>query len=235
MEKVKKILIVIGTYILFALFFVVINGFLINLTFAAEQFPYLLSSLGEIIVIYLIASLFFKKKPNSLVPIIIGILGSILLEVPSLINSISLFNNQWNLATAIVNQPLTLEGLPEGYFISSYFLSNTTLFSTIYEWILSSEILAILINGIFLLGYKEASIQNFKWTKKLSYLFIKSIPVFLLILLQFILRILFSEGSSNDYAVINLLVILTGIFIYSIVRLVRRVMKNRASRQKESL
>lgn len=235
MEKTKKILIGIGTYILFALFFVVISGFLINLTFAAEQVPYLLSSLGEIIVIYFIVSLFFKKKPNSLIPIVIGILGSVLLEIPSLINSISLFNNQLGLATAIVNQPLTMEGLPEGYFTSSYFLSNTTLLSTIYEWILSSEIPAILINGIFLLGYKEASIQNFKWTKKLSHLFIKSIPVFLLILLQFILRILFSEGTSNDYAVINLLVILAGMFIYSIVWLVRRFKKNRVSKLKESI
>lgn len=229
MEKVKKLLVGLSIYVIIILVVTTINWFFVNPTFASEQLPNFLSSAVEIIVISCIASLFFKKRPDSLIPIMIGVLGSTLLEIPSLMNTISLFNTQKELATSIVNQPLTLDDFPDGYFISSYFLSNTTLAGTIYEWVLSSEIPAIFINGIFLVGYKEASIKGLKWNKKISYLMIKFIPVYIMTILNISLSILFPEGTLHEYAVINIVTIFVLSVVYMIVRIRKKILKKKSS------
>lgn len=229
MEKVKKLLSGLSIYVLLLLVITIINWFFVNPTFASEQLLNYFSSVVEIIVISWIASLFFRKKPHSLFPIMIGILGSTLLEIPSLIHNISLYNTQQELATSIVNQPLTLDDFPDGYFISSYFLNNTTLASSIYEWALSSEVPAILINGIFLLGYKEASIKGLKWYKKISYLLVKFVPVYTMAILNIFLSILFPEGTLHEYAVINFVTLFLIIIVLLVMKLGKRIFKKRSS------
>lgn len=226
MATIKSFLKAFGTYILFFILIFGLNWLVFSPTFAFEQIANLLSSAGEILIISLIASLFFKKSPNSLFPLVIGILGSSLLELHSLIANISYYNIQRELAELIENQPLSIFDHPSGYLMPTYYLTNDTLLGNIYEWIFSSEIPGILVNGIFFIGYKEATIKCLKWYKGFFHIALKYIPFMLLVLFQISLIEIF-ETTFDGAAALNIV----GIYLVSIIYFSTRLRKNVLQKQ----
>lgn len=228
-QKVSDTFIGIGTYLLFFLTVTIINILLFGAEFASKEVVYIIRSLVEILIISSILSLFFRKRPKSILPIVIGMLLVFLLTIPSLVTKISNFNTAKDIAIKLANEPFRFdEQWATNYLVSNRFLSNTTLLSTIYEWVLSSGLPAILINGIFLIGYKEASLKELKWSKKILYILIKFIPFLILGILQSILPVLLKDESTHIYALLNIL----AIFLISIVYLIINKRKGKTLKER---
>ncbi len=222
MEKLRKLFAGVSVYIPFFIVIIFIC-FFINPSIASEQLLNLLSSLLEILFVYWIVSFFFKKNKASVLPILIGMLVSILLDIPSLLSDIASFNIQKEWALSVINEPFDLANISGEYFVATYFLEDMTLLAVIYTWLLSSEIPAIVINTIFLIGYRDVTKRETKWSKKALYILTQYTPLLVIFVLNILLRVLLPEGTTHEYALINL-------FIVSVVMIISRIKRRRSKR-----
>lgn len=219
MRKTKKILADIGIYLLFFVL-VTLIGYLLGGSYLMGKWIIMLPSvLVEIIIFTLIAVIFFKKRFNTLWPLVIGITAVVSIQIYLMVLEIKTYNSTVDLINSVIANP---EKYPEDTIALVSMFINTTASSLsehLIYWILkTSEFVPILMNSIFLMSYWKSKL-NKESRKDLAKRLFKGIsPVIAVILYFGIFQLIGKEAPPE----LLLNIILFGLDVYFVTCLSKK-------------
>lgn len=229
MKILKNILKALGMYIVFLLVVVIITYIANGGYSAGKTIVDMLRIAIEILIFTLIASLFFRKQPQSLYPLIIGIALTAIWYATGIFSQIQLFKSYEGIASmsnASADADLA-------YFISDAQQQvNGGLLAYMVNWLLlKSGFVPLLLTAIFFINYRKSQLNNLSWGKTLWNITKAFFPVIGIMAYFVIVTLVFPNAEKEGIAILNLVSAFLFADIYIATRLRRRVIE----KQKEEI
>lgn len=225
---IKGILKAVGIFMIFLLVVVVIISSLSNgVDFAANTLGRMIRISIEVLILTLIATLFFRKQPKSLYPLIIGITLTAIWYSTGIFSQIQLFKSYEGIA-AMTNVSADF----------AYFVSNAQqqvsggLFTYIGNWLLrESGFMPLLLTSIFFINYRKCQLNSLSWGKTLWNITKAFFPIAAIIAYTVAIILIFPNAETQGRSIIFFWSVLLFTDIYLAIRLRRKVIE----KQKEEI
>lgn len=227
MKNFKDVLKAVGMYMIFLLVVVIVILILNGGYSAGGTLVDMVRIAIEVLIFTLIASLFFRKQPQNLYPLIIGIILTAIWYSTGIFSQIQLFKSYEGIA-AMTNISADF----------AYFVSNAQqqvkggLFTYMIDWfLLKSDFIPLLLTTIFFINYRKCQLNSLSWGKTLWNITKAFLPVIGIIAYFVIVTLVFPNAEKEGLAILNLL----SAFLFADIYLATRLRRKVIEKQKEEI
>lgn len=227
MKNFKGVLKAVGMYMIFLLVVVVIIALISGGYAAGKTLVDMVRIAIEVLIFTLIASLFFRKQPQSLYPLIIGIILTAIWYSTGIFSQIQLFKTYEGIAT------ITNVSGDYAYFVSDAQQQvNGGLFTYMLNWfLLKSNFVPLLLTSIFFINYRKGQLNSLSWGKTLWNITKAFFPVIGITAYFVIVTLVFPNAEKEGIAILNLV----SAFLFADIYLATRLRRKVIEKQKEEI